>query len=353
MPSSSGFGRRTALQIGALGAAAAALALVAVDGYPAVVVTGFVLAGIAATVAPNVDAIALEHLGQARMHEYGRIRAWESLSYAATCLAAGVLLQRAGIRWSMVVYAIGSLVMFAWSVVALAPDRPEREAEHGRLGAVGAVFRAAPRFWVFLLAFGGGAGYALTRLGSSDLVAAAGAIGIGWAAGAIAVLVVNKLRTHSVSSEVEGKELVGATGMLLLPVGPGRPGKVRIATDTRAEFPREIEFVPQESLSAVDPCTLVGAITEDRGSAIWKVSGGTARKRGRGMGGPDLSMTADTILSVKKGCESDLFFVGAAEGVEWGLVYDLAASGLALEKAQLKRAVVPSAPLVAGNRVQL
>jgi PPP family 3-phenylpropionic acid transporter len=145
-------GRRTALQIGALGGSVAALALVAVDAYPTVVVTAFVLAGLAATVAPNVDAIALEHLGEARMHEYGRIRAWESLSYAATCLIAGVLLQRAGIRWSMVIYAAGSLVMFVWSVVALAPDRPEHRAEHGRLGAVGAVFRAAPRFWVFLLA---------------------------------------------------------------------------------------------------------------------------------------------------------------------------------------------------------
>jgi len=161
------------------------------------------------------------------------------------------------------------------------------------------------------------------------------------------------LAGHDLTIQVERQAKPQAVSILLSELSKLGAGKIRIATETRAEFPRELEFVPQESLSQVDPCTLVGAITADRGSAIWKVSGGTARKRGRGMGGPDLSMTADTILSVKKGCESDLFFVGAAPGVEWGLVYDLAASGLALEKAQLKRAVVPTSPLLAGNRVDI
>jgi len=131
------------------------------------------------------------------------------------------------------------------------------------------------------------------------------------------------------------------------------PSKITIATDTRSDFPKEVEFVPQELVSKPAPCTLVGTITEDRGSAIWKISGGTARKRGRGMGGPDLSMTADTILSMKKGCDSQLFFVTAAPGVEWGLVYDLAASGIALEKADLKQAVVPIQTATAGRALEL
>jgi hypothetical protein len=84
------------------------------------------------------------------------------------------------------------------------------------------------RFWVFLLAFGGGAGIALTKLGSSELVAAGGALGLGWLAGAIAIAVVNNLKKHSVSSEVGASELVGSTGTLVLPVAPGKPGKVRV-----------------------------------------------------------------------------------------------------------------------------
>jgi MFS family permease len=145
-------GRRTALQIGTLGGGVAALALFAVHGYAAVLVTAFMLAGVAATMGPNVDAIALAYLGDERMSEYGRIRGWESLSYAATCLLAGVILEQVGVRWSMPIYALAAVAVFAWTVVAIAPDRPERRAAHGRLGAVGAVFREAPRFWVFLLA---------------------------------------------------------------------------------------------------------------------------------------------------------------------------------------------------------
>jgi hypothetical protein len=91
------------------------------------------------------------------------------------------------------------------------------------------------RFWVFLFTFGGGAGLALTALGSSDLVAALGAAGIGWASGALAVAVIRGLTRSSVSSQVGAKELVGSSGTLVLPVGPGKPGKVRVEIKGRAE----------------------------------------------------------------------------------------------------------------------
>lgn len=91
------------------------------------------------------------------------------------------------------------------------------------------------RFWVFLFAFGGGAGLALDALGSSAAVAAAGAVGVGWAAGALAVAVIRSLTRHSVSSELGAAELVGVTGTLVLPIGPGKPGKVRVDVKGRTE----------------------------------------------------------------------------------------------------------------------
>jgi membrane protein implicated in regulation of membrane protease activity len=91
------------------------------------------------------------------------------------------------------------------------------------------------RFWVFLSTFGGGAGLALDALGSSPAVAAGGAAAIGWAAGALAVAAIRSLTRHSVSSELAAADLVGATGVLVLPVGPGRPGKVRVDIKGRIE----------------------------------------------------------------------------------------------------------------------
>lgn len=91
------------------------------------------------------------------------------------------------------------------------------------------------RFWVFLFTFGGGAGLALGWLGSSPVVGGVGALAIGWASGAIAVAVVRSLTRHSVSSELRAADLIGATGTLVLPVGPGKPGKVRVDIKGRAE----------------------------------------------------------------------------------------------------------------------
>jgi len=91
------------------------------------------------------------------------------------------------------------------------------------------------RFWVFFFAFGGGAGFALTKLDSSKLVAALGALGIGWLSGALAVLVIRTLTKNSVSSEASATEVVGMTGTLLLPVKTGEPGKVRVELKGRAE----------------------------------------------------------------------------------------------------------------------
>jgi len=145
-------GRRRALQIGAVGAVVAGLALFAVDTYLAIVVTAFALAGVSASIAPNVDAIALAYLGDDRMTEYGRIRGWESLSYASMCLISGIVLEQSGVRWTMPIFAFGALLVLVWTTVAIVPDRPEHRTKHGRLGAVGAVFREAPRFWAFLLA---------------------------------------------------------------------------------------------------------------------------------------------------------------------------------------------------------
>lgn len=91
------------------------------------------------------------------------------------------------------------------------------------------------RFWVFVFTFGGGAGLALSLMHTSSLVTGVAAATIGWVAGVLAVTVVRSMAKHSVSSDVVASELVGVTGELILPVGPGQPGKVRVEIKGRAE----------------------------------------------------------------------------------------------------------------------
>lgn len=146
-------GRRTVLQLTVAGAGVSTLLLFWFgNGLAAVVLATMGVAATSSAVGPNIDALALGHLGEERMTDYGRIRAWESLSYAAAALALGFVLQATGVRWMLPLYAAAAFALLAWSF-SLGRDRPEAGGEsHGRLGAVGAVFRASPRFWGFLAA---------------------------------------------------------------------------------------------------------------------------------------------------------------------------------------------------------
>jgi PPP family 3-phenylpropionic acid transporter len=145
------FGRLRVMQIGLIAASAAALALFLADGFVAIAVVAFVFAAATTATGPNIDAIALAHLGEARMGDYSRLRSLESLSYAVACLVYGLILEASGVRWSMIIYSIASMVLLAWSQV-IRPDAPKGSTHGGRLGTVGAVFRVAPRFPLYLLA---------------------------------------------------------------------------------------------------------------------------------------------------------------------------------------------------------
>src|SRR5664280_841188 len=125
---------------------------------------------------------------------------------------------------------------------------------------------------------------------------------------------------------------------------------INVRTQTRKEFSGELEFLPEHKAASLPSCSVVAIVRDDRGTAVWRLSGGTASKRSKGFAGPDLSMTADTLERYFKGCkQSDALFVSGAEEIEWGLVYDLAASAKKLEKAKFERLVLLSEPPTAGR----
>ena len=131
------------------------------------------------------------------------------------------------------------------------------------------------------------------------------------------------------------------------------PSKITIRTDTRKEFSQDQRFIPEAKVQA-PPCSVVGMVMSDYGTAVWKLSGGTAGKRTKGMAGPDLSMTGDTIERFAKGCkESSTFFVSVAEGIEWGLAFDLAASSRVLEKVKFEDTVLLGEIPTPGHKVDL
>ena len=129
---------------------------------------------------------------------------------------------------------------------------------------------------------------------------------------------------------------------------------VIVKTETRKEFSGSLPFTPEPTLKSPPDCSVVAMVLEDRGTAVWKLSGGVATKHGKGMAGPDLSMTGDNIERFAKGCkQSSTLFVSAGPSVEWGLAYDLAASSKTIEKASFDSFVLLEETPVPGHKVDL
>ena len=162
---------------------------------------------------------------------------------------------------------------------------------------------------------------------------------------------------------IEGKDVRAAAERPVKPVyvatlvdalGALGAARVLIRTSTRSEFPSEIGFISLERARSASPCSVVAMITEDRGSAVWSLKGGVAGKRGKGMAGPDLTLTGETLTTHAKKCTaSKTLFVGGAPGVEWGLVYDLAASTKTLPKAYFSDLAILAESPVPGHPVSL
>jgi hypothetical protein len=130
--------------------------------------------------------------------------------------------------------------------------------------------------------------------------------------------------------------------------------RVLVKTETRKEFAASLAFSPELSLKSLPDCSVVAMVLEDRGTAVWKLSGGVATKHGKGMAGPDLSMTGDNIERFAKGCkQSRALFVSAGPGVEWGLAYDLTASAKTLPQASFDTLVLLGETPVPGHKVSL
>jgi hypothetical protein len=135
------------------------------------------------------------------------------------------------------------------------------------------------------------------------------------------------LESKEVRVAAERKVKPSYVASMLAALGAVGASRVLVRTSTRADFPTEMGFLPPEKAKTSPRCSVIGMILADRSSAVWHLSGGVAGRRGKGMAGPDLTLTGETIRQQAKSCkESNVLFVAGAEGVEWGLVYDLAAS---------------------------
>lgn len=127
-----------------------------------------------------------------------------------------------------------------------------------------------------------------------------------------------------------------------------------VTTETRTEFPKTVTFLPRSAGKSAPSCSVVTKVLSERRNAVWSLKGGTAVRSPKGLAGPDMAMTEDSLTAAAHRCkESDTVFVSGDEDVEWGLVYDLSAATQSLEKAKFAKVILLVPPPTAGRPVKL
>jgi hypothetical protein len=162
------------------------------------------------------------------------------------------------------------------------------------------------------------------------------------------------LEKKEVRVSAERKVKPAYVSAMLAGLGGMGASRILVRTSTRSDFPTEVGFLPPDAAKAAPRCSVIGMILADRSTAVWHLKGGVAGRRGKGMAGPDLTLTGESIRQQAKSCkESTVLFVAGAEGVEWGLIYDLAASSKTFGTLFLAEAALVSTPPVPGRPVEL
>lgn len=134
---------------------------------------------------------------------------------------------------------------------------------------------------------------------------------------------------------VSGKKVEGETISIVAARETKMPKVAQVIAAVAAAKPKAIVLktmrrdrttadIPVALGAKREGCAAVGYIAKDSSSSSWPASGATATKYTKGMAGPDITRASDGVRKLVGACDKTHFFVGADEGVTWGLVADLA-----------------------------
>lgn len=140
-------------------------------------------------------------------------------------------------------------------------------------------------------------------------------------------------------------------------LGKAGATKVILKTDGRDDVPKELTVVPASKISSPPGCSVTVSVLKDLSTAVWPIKGATAKRQRKGLAGPDLSNTADTIKKDLAGCDSTYAFFSSDDSVGWEMAYNLAGTLKVVDEKSDKKKIetlvlLPESP-VAGRAVAL
>jgi len=144
-----------------------------------------------------------------------------------------------------------------------------------------------------------------------------------WKARAVAALVDRRLVAgESVAVSVMRDAKTPKVEALVEALAQAKARAVVVHTPTRDQSVGELVLTLGHPTSP--DCAVVSMIEHDGSVAVWTKSGGVAQRFTRGMAGPDLSSSTDALRKRASGCDAHVWYLSAAENIQWGLAFDLA-----------------------------
>ena len=111
-------------------------------------------------------------------------------------------------------------------------------------------------------------------------------------------------------------------GRLVAALATAKAKSVTVRSPMRDQSTGELHVTFQRAGMA--ECSAVAMIEHDGAVSVWSKGGAGAQRFARGMAGPDLTLSTEALRKRAASCDSPVWFVGAADTVTWGLVFDLA-----------------------------
>lgn len=101
--------------------------------------------------------------------------------------------------------------------------------------------------------------------------------------------------------------------------------------EARKDVPKELVITPKVP-DKVDGCAIVAMVEKDMSTAVWSIKGGIGKKHDKGLAGPDLGNTGETLEKELKKCSSTVAFFAAAPTLNWELAHDIGGSVMVNDK---------------------
>ena len=124
---------------------------------------------------------------------------------------------------------------------------------------------------------------------------------------------------------VEKKAKTPHVAAVVQALGAAGAPKVIIKTDGRDDLPKEVVVIPESRLTSAPPaCAVAAMVLKDLSTAVWPQKGGLGKRQRKGLAGPDLSHTGETLEKDLAGCDSTVAFFSSDDEVVWEDAFNLA-----------------------------